>query len=530
MSDTKMRLAIVWAVLALGLGYWNAALDRPGEAVMAVSAAEVAALCGRSGYPVEDLWKRLRALGVSAALLPEERLSDLVQDGRILSFSRAEWEKWGAMGLLAPGAKLRPGTVWIRDGAVMLRAAASARASGVVFSTSSAEGFFFIEFPESFDWTSLPAGLASDSAKALSGAGLAPVLDGRSGLAVVAGRRMMRVAASVDSPPGRMLRAVHAGPDLLVVWRLAQDRGVDGNLSALRDALKALRRRGWSADSADSAVLQERQGRGQGIPRPDASWEWPAKLAFGLIVLAGPLLSARAALAALKGVRPFVRRAVPLGSPVLEFAAALTACWGVALLAGLAARVSAHGAGDPLGADWRAWALAGPLVLGATSLFHPPWTALRRSWHAPLTPVILLKAGLLAAAAYLCLDSGSDPAAAAIERVLDALPGAAGASWWWVPERWREMLLGWPCLLAALALVDRAWSRHAPEPAAEEPAADPRPWLLAGLLAPASLVLAFCSLGVPWWMAATRSLAALALGVAFALWCQTLTKLTKGWI
>ncbi|MBI5883500.1 MAG: hypothetical protein HZB91_10405 [Elusimicrobia bacterium] len=494
--------AIAWAVLALGLGYWNAALDRPGEAVMAVPAAEVSALCGRAGYPVEDLWKRLRALGVSAVLLPEERLVDLARDGRILSFSRAEWEKWGAMGLLAPGAKLRPGTVWIRDGAVMLRVAACARASGAVFSTSSAGGFFFIEFPESFDWPALPAGLAPDAAKALFGAGLMPVLEEGGGSVVVAGRRMKRVSASVDAPPWRILRAVHAGPHALVVWRLAQDRGVDGNVSALRDALKVLRR--------------PNPGRPPSMPRPDASWEWPAKLVFGLIVLAGPILSARAALAALKGARPFVRKAAPLGSPVLEFAAALTACWGVALLAGLAARVAAHGAGESLGADLRAWALAGPLALGAASLFPPPWTALGRSWQAPLTPVSLLKVSLLAAAAYLCLNAGSDSTAAVIERVLDVLPGGAGASWWWAPERWREMLVGWPCLLAALVRVGRGWSRHLPEPAAEEPAADPRPWLLAGLLAPAGLVLAFCDLGVPLWTAAARSLAALALGAAFA--------------
>jgi hypothetical protein len=492
------------AVLAAGLGLWNASLDRSAGAVLAVPAGDVAILSGRTGCPSSELWRRLQALGVSAALMPGERLSDLAADGRILSFSRAEWEKWGAMGLVAPGARMRPGTLWVRDAGTLLRVAASARAAGTAVSTSAAGGFFFLEFPDSFDWASLPAGIALDATKELSGMGLAPALAEPGGAAIVAGRRMESVSASAGDPVGRILRLVHSGPDRLVVWRLSPGMGVEENVAALREVLRSLRSRGWPRDPAS-------------VPRrPDASWEWPGKLAFGLIALAGPLLAARCALAALKGARPLVRHRVPLGSPVLEFAAGLAACWGVAALAGLAARFAAQAAGPSLDAPWRAWALAGPLTLGAVSLWPPPWTGLARAWRSPLTPRLLAGALLLGAAAYLCVDAGADPGARAAAWVLDALSLDNGAGWW-LPGRWREVLAGWPCLLAALTFVDRGWSRR---DAAEVGAAqgrpglpaDPRPWLLAGLLGPASLILRACDLGVPWTETLTHSLAAAALG------------------
>ncbi|MBI5623105.1 MAG: hypothetical protein HY924_04935 [Elusimicrobia bacterium] len=506
-GGAALTALLAWAALLAGLGYWNSSFDGPGP-VLAVTVSEVEALRERSGGSSRELWGRLRALGVTAALLPEERLSDLAADGRVLGCSRAECEKWVAMGLAAPGAEMRPGTLWIRDGAVLLRVAAAARASGAAFSTSSAGGFHFIEFPESFDWAGLALGMAPDAAKALSGAGLVPVQDSAGGTVVAAGRRMKRVDLPAGLSGAALLRAVRSGPDPFVVWTPAPGGDVEAGLASLRESVKTSRRGGPPLGVVEAAA---EAGRRSG---PDAGWEWPAKLAFGLIVLAGPLLAVRVGLAALHGVRPLVRHAAPLGSPVLECAAGLAACWGAAALAGLAARLAALAAGPSLGGVWRVWALAAPMVLGAVSLFPPPWPGLARLWHAPLTPASLLKACILGLAAFLCLDAAAEPAASAVAGLLRAAAPSAGGAAWWVPDRWREIVVGWPCLLAALAAMSRNRQRTGEEcadgPAAAAP--DPRVLLLAAILAPASQVLVGSNPGVAWGAGLWYSLAGLGLG------------------
>ncbi|MBI5210362.1 MAG: hypothetical protein HY927_10360 [Elusimicrobia bacterium] len=496
---------LAWVVVAAALGWRAHAWERPAAVVMGVSAREVEALCARTGYPARDCWDRLGVIGVAAALVPEERLSDLAADGRLLGFSKAEWEKWSAMGLLAPGATLKPSVVWIRDRAVLSRAAAAARSAGIAVSTSAAGGFFFMEFPDRFPWGGLSAGIAPEAARTLSRAGMTPVLgadaaDGVPGDAVLSawGRELGRVDLALDASGRRCRRAVFGGTGRLIVWRLPPEWGVEKCIAALRESLKELRKRGVEFSLPRP---REEQGLGRG-------WLWKALL--GLVALAGPLLAVRFALGTLKAVKTWARREMPLASPVLEIAAGLATCWGVAVLAGLGARVAAFHAGGAMAPGLKVWCLAAPLALGLLSLFPPPWSGVRRLGEAPITVAFLAKALALAALAFACLDAVDDPLASAVGRVLDVFPGEA---LWWLPWQWRGVLLGLPCLVRALELVGAGWGRPGGD-GGPQPAGDPRPWLLLSLFGPASLIMGLSNVGLPLMEALRHSLLALALGSA----------------
>jgi hypothetical protein len=92
---------------------------------------------------------------------------------------------------------------------------------------------------------------------------------------------------------------------------------------------------------------------------------------------------------------------------------------------------------------------------------------------------------------------------------------AAGALWWW-PWHWRASLIGVPCLTLALALVEERDGAEDPRHAPAGLWADPRGWLLLGLLGPAGLVAATGGGGAPLEAGLVHGAAAWALGLAVA--------------
>jgi hypothetical protein len=96
--------------------------------------------------------------------------------------------------------------------------------------------------------------------------------------------------------------------------------------------------------------------------------------------------------------------------------------------------------------------------------------------------------GLLAAlVAAMCLVEPRSVAAALRIPSLSRLPAPSLLPWWW-DWRWREVLVGWPCLLQAFFLVN--WRMDCPDCATleEHSLKDPRTWFLLGLLAPIGIV------------------------------------------
>ncbi len=461
-----------WAAVAILMLGFTRRLPRTAPAVAALRAQEVESLCRREGYPLAALWERAGAMGLGAALLPAETLADLAADGSVLSFSKSEWEKWSALGLLAPGAQAKPGALWVRERAVWTRVLQAAAAAGVRVATNSAGGYFVAEFPERYDWSRLALVVGGAGARAVVRAGLAPVADAAGAEVHIRGRPARREGVALKAGLGAALRAAQSGPGRLIEFHLDPEAGLERNLEGLRALLRELRERGLLSHDARGAAA-----RG------------PAQAAaLGALLWLAPLAAVRAGLGALRSARRFVKSAAPQASPELELLCSVAAAAAAAATGGLAARLAAHAAGLGGGTFWSAWSVGAPVALAAASLAAPSDLP-RDTMSEPLTPAGLLRLLLLAGFAYLALDVWFDPAARLLERVCDPV----GSGLWWFPGRWREALAGFPCLLVAFDRVRRKWDC----PDCESSPGDPRPWLLAGVLGPAGTVAALSNPAVP---------------------------------
>lgn len=499
------RLAAAGVLIAALAAAWSAP-RRAGAraAVAAVDAEAFAGLAGRRPEAAGDLWERLKAMGVSAAVLREESLADLAARGDVLHFSRAEVEKWRAAGLVSPSSSLRGGTLWAKDPKSLSRAADALAARGVDASTAALGGAKAIEVPPGVDLARVPAGFDPSAVAALSSAALIPVAASTGPAVMVAGRLLWIRTLPVDARRGEILRAALGRPLRLIVFRPRAELSLEDNLERLRSALRDLR------DAGQPAVLPAPAAPAA----PDAPRRAGRLLLAWLLGAAAPLLAARAALQAARAMRSRVCAWAPMATPVPQVLAGLCAAWAVSAFAGLAAAGAApDGWRDGTAHAWTLWTWCAPLAVGGSALFASSKPSRRGAWSSPLRRRDVAALGFLALAAALLLAPRAAVRASALWDSFDRL-SAAGVLWWW-PWHWRAALVGVPCLTVALAAIEgrdsaAAQGRHA-KPGA---LTDPRGWLLLGLLGPSGAVAAIGGGGAPLFSALLQSASAWALGLA----------------
>jgi hypothetical protein len=498
MSSGRSLAAIGLLAAALAAA-WAAPRRAPERAVLAAVDAETfAGLTGRRPEAAGDLWERLKAMGLDAVVLREETLSDLAARGEVLSFSRAEVEKWRAAGLVSPSSALRGGTLWAKDPRTLSRAAEALAARGLDVSTAAAGGARALVLPAGVDLARVPAGFDPAAVAALSSAGLIPVAASSGPVAAVAGRRLWTRTLAADARPGEVLRAALGRPMRLIVFRPRPDLGLEENIEKLRACLRVLR------EADQPSVLPAPRT----APDEDASSRAARLALVWLLGAAGPLLAVRAALQAARSMRSRVCAFAPMSTPVPQVLAGLAAAWAVAAFVGLAAAGAApEGWRDGGARAWTLWTWCAPLAVGAAALFASARPARRGTWAAPVRRRDLAALALFVFAAALLLAPRAAVRASSLWESFDRL-SARGALWWW-PWRWREALVGAPCLALALALVEAGDS----EPGSVD---DPRGWLLLGLLGPAGLTAAVGGAGVPLSDALCHGASAWGLGLIVA--------------
>ena len=480
------RRFVVLLALAAALAAAAGAPRRAGDRAVlaAVDAETVAGLSGRRPEAAGDLWERLKAMGVSAVILREETLADLAARGEVLSFSRAEVDRWRAAGLVSPSSALRGGTLWAKDPKALARAADALAARGLDVSTAAVGGAKALEVPPGVDLARVPAGFDPAAVAALAGAGLLPVAASTSSVVAVAGRQLWTRTLAVDAAPGEILRAALGRPLRLIVFRPRVELGLEANLGLLRASLRTLRGAGQPATLP--------------APRP-ASGESDVSRGARLLLIwllgaAGPLLAARAALQAGRLTRSRICAIAPVASPIPQVFAGLAAGWLVAAFAGLVVAGSApQGWRDGSARAWTVWTWCAPFAVGAAALFASARPSRRGGWAAPVRRRDLAGLAAFGLAAALLLAPRAAVRASALWESFDRL-SAAGALWWW-PWHWRAALVGVPCLALALALIEER--DGADDPRGAGLASDPRGWLLLGLLGPSGLVAATGGGGAP---------------------------------
>ena len=509
MRSAVPRRALI-AALALACAYalWEARTPEPRAVLPAVEADAFAALTGRDAASTPELWERLKAMGVAAVVLREETAAELAARGEVLHFSRAEVEKWRALGMVAAGGGPKPDSLWAKDGKALARVSAALAARGIDVSTTSANGAGrALELPPGVELARVPAGFDPETVAVVSSAGLMPVAASTTAWAQVAGRRLWIRTLPADARAPELLRAVNGRALRLLVLRPSAALSLDDNLERLRASLKIVKRAELSSVLPDGAPPQARSG-----------WEGAARIIlFYLIGLLGPLLAARAGLGAERTVRGWVAARAPIAAPVPEVLAGVGAAWAAASAAGLLAFASAAPEQrEALARSWTLWTLSAPMLVGGAALFSNSGPAARARWRAPLRMRDLVTAlALIFAAAGLLAPRAALRAAGVWESML-GFPAIADALWWW-PWRWREILVGAPALTVALILVGR---RDGHDSASRgKLLADPRGWLVLGLLAPAGAVAAIGAGGAAPALALAQGAAACAIGagLGFAL-------------
>lgn len=479
--------------VVLGLGLLGGLLlalrgDEDRSVLAAVEAESAASLAGFPPSSSADLWERLKVMGVNAAILREETLSDLSARGEVLHFSRAEVEKWRAAGLAAPGSGPRGDSLWVRDPKTVERVAEALAARGLDVSTASVSGARTFGLPAGFDPGPVPAGFAPGGVAALSAAGLLPIAVPRSAMVDVAGRRLWVKSLPVGAGREEILRAAYGRPMRLILFRFRPTLGLDDNLDLLRSSLRVLREAGFS-----SALPAPRPARGL-----DAGAGRTVRLLLAwLIAAAGPLLAVRAALQSSRLVRGRLPSWGAAASPVPEIFAGLAASWAAASMAGIfVAGVVPAGWRDGSERAWMIWTWCAPLAIGAAALFDSSARGDAR-WSSPVRRRDLAAAAGLIVAVALLVAPRAALRVSSLWESFDRLSMVAGALWWW-PWRWREVLVGAPSLVISLFFIGGAREKKG--------------WLLLGLLAPAGLVAAVGGGGEPVSTALVHGAAAHALG------------------
>jgi hypothetical protein len=477
-------LTVVLLASAIAAAFSARGREVDRAALAGVDAEEFARLAGRSPAASGELWDRLKAMGVAAAVLREETFADLSARGDVAYFSRAEVDRWRAAGLVPESSALKGGTVWARGPQALGRAAEALAAAGIDASSGTASTYS-LELSAEADIAALPAGFDPPAVAALSAAGLLPVAASTGPVVAVAGQRVWTRNLPVDARPGEILRAAHGRPLRLIVFRARPELDLEANVDRLRRSLRILRA------AAPSGVLPAARS----APVESAARRRARLALVWLIGLFGPLLAARAGLQASRFLRGPTRALVPLASPVPQALGGLAAAWAAAALGGLAvAGLAPDGWRDGSAHAWTLWTWCAPLAVGGIALVASAPSS-RRGWSTPVRRLDLAALAVFALAAVLLTAPRAALRASSFWESFDRLSAAAGALWWW-PWRWREALVGAPSLALAFALVEE---RDAAGAAAGRPVllAQPRAWLWLGLLAPAGLVAAVGGAGEP---------------------------------
>lgn len=513
--------ARAWLLLALGgLLVWAAASGRPlrRTVLAALDAEEVVALAAATGMPLEDLWERARTIGVGAVILRQKTLADLIERGDAFTYSRTEIEKWRAVGLVAPGVALKADVLWVKDKAVLKRVVDAADRAAIPVTTSSTAGYHLAEFPGGLDPSAsaghdpqalktaagqrLIALLAGPMGEGLAQVTLRPQADGSVvGLPIAGAGTLAARTLDVSSKLPAALRAVNSHPRRLLILRLSPSAGAEGNLDALRALLRQLKASGVTLGLPP-------EGGAPGRP------SWPARGLAWLLAVIGPLLALRLGLQVFKAARTLVLQEWPIASPVPELAAGVLAAAGASAAAGLGVYACLTGASLAGLPDSLAfWAVAAPLTIGALALYSFDLRTLKRRWRQPTAVRDLLALGLLMLFVPFLFQPRALLTASGLWGLAERLQDASVSFWWW-PWRWREMLLGFPCLLHALYLLERRLGcPDCPGSGKDEPLSDPRGWLLLGLLGPAGVIASVGRPGSPLELSLGQTAAAAAVGL-----------------
>lgn len=504
MWSSTLRRRVFWTAVVLGSIaviklVWNLSRD-PKPALMALSAQEAAALCFRERYPLDDFLERAKAIGVGAVFLRDQTLASASERGEILSFSRHELEKWRALGLIAPGAAIRPNSLWVKDSGLAVQVVESAAREGVAPASSTSAGYLVLEFPQDFDWRNLSAGVDSQALLAASKHSLFPAFEGSFQARVL----------SVEAPASVVLRAAFGGPGRLLVWRLSPILGVEKNLDLLRGHAQELKKKG-----AVLAVSESNRGS------PRKIWT----LFVWVLAIGGPLISVRMGLRALRVAKTFAQNNVPVASPVLELVAGMSASALTAIVTGLV--VQAAG-GVPV---QKLAAASLPLVLGFLAMYFPDWPEWKRRMKNPISFTDILAAGLLAGGIVFVLWPAWALRQLGLEQAVLNAPGLP----WWLPWRFREIFIGFPCLIQAFDLLNRRWDcpdcdgSELPSERArsgliaqKDFSSDPRGWLLLGMLGPVGLIMAMGNGGMPLWESLGQAILSSLIGALFGSFLVTI--------
>ncbi len=519
------RRLLAWAAVlaAAGAGLWRLSRSSPPQiAALAVEAEDAAAVCQAPACRLGDFWDRAAAAGVSAVVLRECPLKELALRGEVLHVTREEFDKWQALGIVSPGATLKPDTIWVKDPQVLAQVLEAVERQGVSVSTASSAGYVLVQFPDGYAAASESLGAYdAETLASLDGHSLAKIFSESQGLALKpvglrwqADGRLAGYAGLpgdwtlmprlLDASCARavLLRAAFSDPARLLVLRLSPQDGVDGAIERLRQARAAL---------VAAGLTPGLPARAPSRPRPAAP-AWLLAAALWSLGLVGPLLAARAGLSALKAARAQAAARWPVASPVLQLAAGLACETAAAAAMGLAARACLESLGFPGPSPaWVRFSVVAPVIVGLLTLYTIDLAQWAVVLAKPLSRGQALAAAALTAAGALVLDPRSIVISAGLWPALRQLESFAGPLWW-LPWRWRETLIGVPCLLYAMFLID--WRLDCPDCASLSGGTlnDARTWFLPGLLAPVGVAAAVARRGTPLALTLEQTAAALAIG------------------
>ena len=490
--------------------------------VAAVESSELAELSAQEGAKLDDVWARAKAMGVGAAILRPRPLEDALRRGMVLRFDRAELERWKAAGVLPPSTTLRPDTLWTKDEQIYEQLRQAITKQGVSPATAAVAGFHVIELSSGRDIELR----GYDPERVAAAAGLAVLYaDGGARVARVGLRwKPEGVVGQINPPPAeesfdlaleaagwrvggtadQLLRRAFSHPRRLLVIHLDGARRLEENLDAVRSALRELTRRGAQLSLPARAPALRTGPSRAALLSLAAAW---------LLGVLAPLFAARAGLIALRRLRELTLARWPILSPVSQIAGGLAVTVALAAFAGAAIHALAGWSGAPLSARWAFGSLGGPLVIAALTLY----TIDPRAWAAelsrPVTYAGLLKIAVMIAAASLLLAPRWILSHAGVWPALRAMGAWAPQPWWW-PWRWRELLVGYPCLMQAMFLINRRLDCPDCASRPAQPLNDPRGWFMLGLLAPVGLVVACGQGALPEAAALAHGLGTFAAGSA----------------
>jgi len=524
-KNVKAAAAALASFLA-ALSLWSLVYDVasfPREALLAVRAEELLALCRTEGTPLSELLERVRTAGATAVLVRDQTWAEAADEGRVHYVSRGQAAAFKALGLVDPTAPVPEDALWLGEGEGLDPAARILRDSGVRFSTAAFEGRAILKFSEGLDLDQHRAGPSPALIAAARAAELLPVYTlerwDRNAAAILSAasdrpdfpraayapmpRKERELFASAAErrildeglflPPGprglaarfnawtaadfragvpaaRIHAALEDARPRLVVQGIDPKAGAEAALIAVRDASEMMAAEGMRR----TADLHDFKETRWAPPELSLLRRLVTLLLAVLLPFVCAALGLRAVLRALESTR------WPLAAPVWQLGAGIGAVAGAALSGGILVD-GLLGLQRPLLARALLYA---PFLVGAGWWYRHRRPALGRRLERPLTVKGL--AGLVAGLAALWLVWGCART--------NALAAADLAS------HWRSILLGGPALIGAFWIRCR---RHAGLKGLME---DERPLLVLGLWLPIEMIGAFVLSSASFWVAAERAL------------------------